>query len=146
MVVKGSQNFNCYLKVILTIPRITKTRQKYTSGSNKTYPKLIVNFFTFKIRKKGAKEQSPTSKRSRRKLKKWGSMIVFEENVFHLRFTNEDVKLEETAAGHLVVSLVKIIIDNKEEIVEELEQNKRQSGNHLKELRKHTENMGILQR
>ena len=62
-------------------------------------------------------------------IREWGSITGFEGHVFHLRTINEDFKLEETAAAHLVVSLTKNIVDNKEEIIEELEMKKRKSGN-----------------
>ena len=51
---------------------------------------------------------------------------------FHLRIQNEDVKLEETMTGQLVVSLVKDIIANKEEMVKELEQSQGKPVSQLK--------------
>ena len=55
---------------------------------------------------------------SKLKLKEWVGTIDFEEKVLHLTITYEEVKLEETCTGHLVVNLAKNITDNKEEIVE----------------------------
>ena len=77
---------------------------------------------------------------SKRKLKEWGDIIDFKENVLHLRITNKVIKLDETTTSHLVVRLVKNIKDDKEEIVKELFLIKRKLGQEkryqLKELKK----------
>ena len=46
-------------------------------------------------------------------------IIDFKENILYLRITKEDIKLEETTTGHLVVILAKNIKDDKEEIIPE---------------------------
>ena len=67
---------------------------------------------------------------SKKKLKDWGAKIDFERNELFIRKTNETIKLNETASGHLTINVAKTLPENKEEFLREIFLIKKKKKNH----------------
>ena len=57
---------------------------------------------------------------SKAMLKKWGAVIDFDKKSIFLKETNEEIPLEESESGHLMINVGKTIEQNADEVVEKV--------------------------